>query len=422
MKTITQAHYVEPENTESIREEPLVIHRKEGKRNNQLIVFVHGLSGSRYGKDSTWGEFPAFIFADFPLLDVGLYEYQTLSARWRLRESLDLKKEAQVLADLIRDELSNYVSVILVGHSMGGLLCKAAISRLVVNNEKDILSRISGLILMATPQLGSMRVPNWLGKFSTDFQALKPHGEFISEINNTFENHLEFDERIAGVDRVTIPTWAVLGASDFWVDQMSAGIGLAARRKKIARGSHTEIVKPKDKDGGIYSWVRDRIEVCLSRFKYDVFIASAMAGLATEEDYRVNRNIILELQQQLRDTCNFQSTFYAGQALTSKAEFDAQDLSLEEDIRALSESRYFLLFYPQKLVSSVIFVAGLALALGKPSVYFVQDRRDLPFLMAHADQASLNARVKIYEYSAENEIFKLIRKHGARLWRAHRAP
>lgn len=422
MKTITQTQFIEPENIESIREEPLIIHRKEGKKNNQLIIFVHGLSGSRYGKDATWGEFPAFIFADFPLLDVGLYEYRTLFARWRIWDSLDLKKEAQVFADLIRDELSNYVSVILVGHSMGGLLCKAAISRLVVNNEKDILSRISGLILMATPQLGSMRVPNWLGEFSTDFQALKPHGEFIGEINNTFENHLEFDERIAGVDRVTIPTWAVLGASDFWVDQISAGIGLAASRKKIARGSHTEIVKPKDKDVGIYSWVRDRIKVSLSRFKYDVFIASAMAGLATEEDYQANRNVILELQQQLRDTCNFQSTFYAGQALTSKADFDAQDVALEDEIRALSDSKYFLLFYPQKLVSSVIFEAGLALAFGKPSVYFVQNRHDLPFLMANAEQASLNATVKIYEYSAENGISKLIRQHGARLWRTHRTP
>jgi pimeloyl-ACP methyl ester carboxylesterase len=416
LKTLSQSQFVEPEDLRTISEEALVIHHAKGKNNNQLIIFVHGLGGSRYGKKSTWGDFPAFIFADFPQLDVGLYEYRTLLTRLKFWNSVDLQTEAQVFADLIRDELSNYVSVILVGHSLGGLLCKAAISRLVRNNEKDILSRISGLILMATPQLGSMRVPKLLAGLSPDFQALKPHGEFVGEINNTFENHLYCDERIGGVDRITIPTWAVLGASDFWVDQISAGVGLAANRKKIARGSHTEIVKPKDKDSGIYSWVRERIKVSLGRFKYDVFIASAMASLETEREYQENRAAVLDLERQLKDACNFQSIYYAGHSLESKAEFEAQDVALEDDIRALSESKYFLLLYPQRLVSSVIFEAGLALAFGKPSIYFVRERNHLPFLMAKAEQASLIAKVKIYEYNTHKDISNLINRHGARLW------
>ncbi len=416
MKKLPQSKFLEPEDIGSIQEEALVIHQRKGTNNNQLIVFVHGLGGSRYGKKATWGKFPAFIFEDLPQLDVGLYKYRTLLGRLKFWKSVDLRVEAQVFADLIRDELSNYMSVILVGHSMGGLLCKAAISRLVRNNEQDTLSRISGLILMATPQLGSMSVPKLLAPLSPDSRALKPHGEFIGEINNTFENYLDCDERIGGVDRVTIPTWAVLGASDFWVDQISSGIGLASNRKKIVRGSHTEIVKPEDKNSGTYSWVRDRIKMSLGRFKYDVFIASAMAGLETEEQYQQQRKDVLELQRLLKDTCNFQSIFYAGRNLESKAEFEAQDIALEDDVRALSESKYFLLLYPQKLVSSVIFEAGLALALGKPSVYFVRERNHLPFLMAKAEQASLMTRVKIYEYATRDDIAKLIKIHGARLW------
>jgi hypothetical protein len=416
MKKLLQSQFCEPEDIESLREQPLVAHQREGTNNNHLTVFVHGFGGSRYGKKATWGMFPSLIFDDLPQVDVGLYEYRTLFGRFKFWKSVELETEAQVFADLIRDELSNYVSVILIGHSMGGLLCKGAISRLVRNNQKDILSRINGLILMATPQLGSMRVPKLFARFSPDFRALKPHGEFIGEINDTFENYLSFDERDGGVDRVTIPTWAVLGASDFWVDQLSAGIGLASNRKKIVRGSHTDIVKPKDRDSGTYSWVRDRIKDSLDRFKYDVFIASAMAGLETEEQYRQQRDDVLKLQQVLKVACNFQSIFYAGEKIESKAKFDVQNLALEDDLRALNESRYFLLLYPEKRVSSVVFEAGLALALGKPSVYFVRDRNHLPFLMAKAEQASLVAKVKIYEYRTIDNVANLIRQHGARLW------
>jgi len=416
LKRLSQSQFIEPDNNNSIQEEALVIHHREGTNHNQLIIFVHGLGGSRYGKTATWGEFPTYIFADFPEVDVGLYQYRTLLARLKFWKSIDLETEAQVFADLLRDELSRYVDIVLVGHSLGGLLCKAAISRLVKNTEKDTLSRISGLILMATPQLGSMRVPRLLSWLSADFQALKPHGAFIAEINRTFENNLYSDERIARLDGVTIPTWAVLGASDFWVDQISAGIGLPSNRKKIARGSHTEIVKPKDKDSGIYSWVRDRIKVSVSRFKYDVFIASVMASLKTEKEYQESRKAVLELELHLKEACNFQSIFFAGRKLKSMAQFEAQDVALEDDVSALSESKYFFLLYPQKVLSSVIFEAGLALALGKPSVYFVRDRSHLPFLMRKAEQASLTARVKIYEYNTSEDIANLIKHHGVRLW------
>jgi len=414
MKKIPQIQF---EDLEAVAEEPLVIHQQINAPNNQLIIFVHGLGGSRYGDKATWGKFPKFIFEDIPQLDVGLYEYQTLLRRLKFWKSVPLKAEAKIFADIIRDELSNYKTVILVGHSMGGLLCKAVISDLINTQDKDALSRIGGLILMATPQLGSIRVPKLFSWFSSDFAALRTHGEFVAEINDMFENHLYLDERINATDKTIIPTWAVLGASDFWVDQLSAGIGLVSSRKKIVRGSHTEIVKPKSKESDAYSWVRDRINVCLGRFRYDVFLSSAMAGLHTEEDYQKYRDEALHLEQMLTKKCNFQFIFYAGRDLKTKA-FEAQNISLHDDFSALRESRYYLLLYPEKIVSSVLFEAGWALALGKPSVYYVHDRDDLPFLMAQAGDASLNSKVTIYEYGdkGRQEISHLIEQHGEKLW------
>ena len=256
--------------------------------------------------------------------------------------------------------------------------------------------------------------------FSPDAQALKAHGDFVTEINETFENCLYLDEKINAFDKATIPTWAVQGASDFWVDQLSSGIGLPSSRKKIVRGGHRKIIKPINTEDDVYAWVIKRIKICLSRFKYDVFLSSAMAGLKTEEDYQKYRNEALHLEKIMKEKCNFQEIFYAGRNLATKAAFEAQNLSLEDDFNALRESRYFLLIYPERIVSSVLFEAGWALALGKPSVYYVRNRADLPFLMREASATSLNAKVRIYEYEStvngRDEILHLLDCHRERLW------
>jgi len=417
---IKQASFQAPDDLDEATQYPLIIHSKHtlDNKDNHLIIFIHGLGGRRYGDKSTWGNFPKFIFEDIPQLDVGLYEYRTAFRRLVFWKSIPLREEARILAEIIRDELSKYKSIILVGHSMGGLLCKAVITSLVSAGDKATLSRISGLVLMASPQLGSTRVFSFLSPLSSDFQVLKAHGDFVTEINETFENHLCQDEHINAEGKTIIPTWAVRGASDFWVDALSSGIGLASSRIKVVHGSHTEIVKPKSRDIGAYTWVRDRINICLNRFKYDVFISSAMAGLKTEEDYQTYRTEALNLEKILKEKCGFTSVFYAGRDLKTMAEFQSQSLSMHDDFLALKESKYFLLIYPDRIVSSVLFEAGWALAMGKSSVYYVHDRDDLPFLMAEAGNANVASKVRIYEYGKKGrrEIFHLVKEHGEKLW------
>ena len=94
-----------------------------------------------------------------------------------------------------------------------------------------------------------------------------------------------------------------------------------------------------------------------------------------------------------------------------------EDFSLSEDLEALRRSKYFMLVYPERIVSSVLFEAGLAVALGKPSVYFIRDRRNLPFLMKQAEQAKLPAGVRIYEYESLSKIENLLQNPGEGLWK-----
>jgi len=138
MKRLTAPAYAEPENPESLHEEPLVVHqRAEPSANNKMVLFVHGLGGSRYGRTSTWGNFPRHLFEDIPAIDVGMLQYRTLTGRFGFSKSVSLEQEARVFADVLRDQLSAYQSIVLIGHSMGGLMCKAVIHELVRRGDKN---------------------------------------------------------------------------------------------------------------------------------------------------------------------------------------------------------------------------------------------------------------------------------------------
>ena len=255
MRRLVQNTFAEPDDPSALAGEPLVIHlRTEPTRNRALVIFVHGLGGHRYGNDATWGFFPKFLFEDLPDLDVGLYQYVTLFGRLRFWESIDLAQEAIVFADLIRD-VAPYDVVILVGHSMGGLLCEAAIASLVNTAQDQALHKIRGMILMASPQTGSQRVPAMLSWFSKDAYALRPHGDFVTALQRTLTDRvwlLEVADPPPG--RYPIPGWAILGSSDAWVDRLSGSIGLPSSQTKTIRGSHTQIVKPSSKQNDGYEF------------------------------------------------------------------------------------------------------------------------------------------------------------------------
>src|ERR1700709_1524187 len=90
MKTISQGQFSTPVDLDEVAEEAIVVHHHDGVPATRIVVFVHGLGGSRYGAKSTWGNFPKFIFEDIPDLDVGLYQYDSLFKQFGFRSQIEL--------------------------------------------------------------------------------------------------------------------------------------------------------------------------------------------------------------------------------------------------------------------------------------------------------------------------------------------
>jgi pimeloyl-ACP methyl ester carboxylesterase len=238
-------------------EPPLVVHRRPGGKNKHLVIFVHGLAGSRYGKRPTFGAFPRFIYEDFPQVDVGLYGYRTLQKRLKFWYSVTLEDEAGVLAGELQD-LDGYECVFLMGHSMGGLLCQSAVVHLLKYNLLAPLAHIAALFLAATPQTGSQRAPalSWLN----DFVVLKAHSKFVTDLRTFMQNRINVDEGVIDPGKYLLPTYAIVSASDLWVDFLSGALGLTEERLRRLHGTHTQIVKPENKQQHGYTFIAARIQ------------------------------------------------------------------------------------------------------------------------------------------------------------------
>jgi HAD superfamily phosphoserine phosphatase-like hydrolase len=265
MKYLLQTAFNMLQNDPDPEESMIISRRTDPPQNNALIVFVHGLGGTRYGKKPTWGHFPNYLYEDLPFADIGLYRYRTLWGRLRFTRSIDLDKEAEIFADIVRD-LDSYTRIVLIGHSMGGLLCKAVIKSLLDTNQTDVLARIKGMVLMATPQLGSLRVIPFIWRLTADGRALHAHSKLTTELNKIFINRVNILESGPDqTDKFPIPTFAVIPASDMFVDELSAGLNVPITQQKRVTGAHTSIVKPENKDRDAYRFVHTKVENCIKR-------------------------------------------------------------------------------------------------------------------------------------------------------------
>jgi pimeloyl-ACP methyl ester carboxylesterase len=246
---------------------PILLHCRPGVADQKLILFLHGFGGRRY---RTWGDLPCYLFEDCPDTSLALYDYHSGHRALRPASAIELRDLARELADMIRDE--DFTRVVLIGHSMGGLLAKAVVrdlldSRCRSTDDIPSIQRIAGMILLATPQAGSLWIPPILGFFSRNFRVLRTHSSFVSDLNDTFQNRIDTSGRRAKDPQyeVSIPMFGVIGNRDKMVDRLSSSFGLLRNQLKHVRANHKSVVKPKSRQDGAYPWILTKVQECLSR-------------------------------------------------------------------------------------------------------------------------------------------------------------
>lgn len=259
MAEIHQLDFRRPQETDPVLQEPLIIHKHRAVDAESIVILVHGWGGSRY---TTWGSTPKFLFEDLPSVDIGLYDYVSGPRRARFTRSVSFDVQTQHLASTIRS-LRQYRRVILMGHSLGGLLCQYAIvdllESMVPTDDTDVpaVHRVAGLFLIGAPQAGTRLVLPGFGWLTTDLQVLRQGSSTVQRIVRTFANRVVTHGAPNG--KLFIPTFAVVGGQDWVVDGFSARLALPDAHTKPVMRDHRGVAKPKHKEEEAYVWVRSRL-------------------------------------------------------------------------------------------------------------------------------------------------------------------
>ena len=151
------------------------------------------------------------------------------------------------------------------------------------------------------------------------------------------------------------------------------------------------------------------------------FIAVPMSSVSREE-YDVIRSAVADISKSLKRRKLIFPLIIRVNSLASKYksydEFNSARLSLEKSIKGVKRAGKFVLIYPNNpkdghAPSSTLIETGIAFALEKPTVVFVRDGVNLPYMLREAPNVDIKRlRVKTYEYEKIEDIADRVRREG----------
>lgn len=211
----------------------------EVRRQNQpgAILLIHGFGGE---PQTTFGMMPAFLAGSDQLTqwDIHCFGYPTslspdVTGVWAADP--DLTTLAGLLStSLDQLQFREYKQLVLVGHSMGGLIIQRALL------EGEFRARVKQVVLFGTPSNGLKKA--WWGKlWKRQARDMVAGGEFITGLRQDwkrkFGNKPPFGFRV------------VAGVRDEFVPRESSVDVFPAEQRNFLPGNHLEMVKPETAGG-----------------------------------------------------------------------------------------------------------------------------------------------------------------------------
>jgi hypothetical protein len=136
-----------------------------------------------------------------------------------------------------------------------------------------------------------------------------------------------------------------------------------------------------------------------------VFLSMQMSDLAGNEYVDV-RQAIMDVVFELR---RFHAVYFFNEFVQRQETFDERLFDARTYLREIDKAEYFVAVLSRKIVSSIYFEAGYALARGKRCIYFVADDRLMPMLMRRVALSHSNVRVcRTTDLADIKEVLKLI--------------
>jgi pimeloyl-ACP methyl ester carboxylesterase len=279
--------------------------KRENKPN--VILFVHGLNGGL----ETWSHdektsFPEMLASEPQLAehyDIACFNYFTTFTNTygtskslfsrifgslnKLRKNLPITELAQLLRTEFEVNLSDYERVIIIAHSMGGLISKACI---LGHLEETQATVVKGFISLAVPHSGA-KIAN-IGSLISSNVQLKDLGVLSDAVDQLSRDWLNATN--------PPPAKYIYAAHDLVVDKKSALAIESQKKDSIAVDEdHFSICKPKDQNETVYKAVLKYIIEFNSVYKEPLLVQKFEDNNQYNDHFFVLKMVIAEVHEAI---------------------------------------------------------------------------------------------------------------------------
>ncbi|HEX9801142.1 MAG TPA: alpha/beta fold hydrolase [Thermoanaerobaculia bacterium] len=266
---------------QTVTKDVLFTLRRTGSKNVRAALFIHGFTGHHeetWINASTGASFPGLLQADTELSDYDVFGFQY---RTSAVSGESIKKIARQLADEIEQRMSRYEQIVVIAHSMGGLV---AMHYILIQLRAARSLPIRGVMLYAVPINGSHLVSmakaagialkfvvpragglfGWLRGQNEQVSQLAPASEFVQELNDEWAlrvvngGHSSEEAK----RRSLLPVRVVTGTKDLVVREVSAKGTYGAIDWHPLDFGHVAVVKPEDATDPRYLKAKDFLVQC----------------------------------------------------------------------------------------------------------------------------------------------------------------
>jgi hypothetical protein len=222
--------------------------RPDNPNHHAAVVMVHGFTGSGLG---TWRDLAPRIAGNAQLSswDCWTITYTTswlpdICGIWGADADLSILAE-RLATDLQRGTLARYKSLVLMAHSMGGLILQKALI-----DCNPIAARTSAVILFGTPSNGLVKART-IKFWKRQLDGMARGGSFITQLRADWTNRFE--------SKAPFSFLAVGGERDQFVPPESSLGPFPKDQRAVIAGNHVTMIHPPKSDPNVMDLVVRRI-------------------------------------------------------------------------------------------------------------------------------------------------------------------
>ncbi|KAJ5961036.1 Eisosome protein 1 [Penicillium vulpinum] len=286
------------------RDDPMgltVLHAPESKKRTVDILFIHGLGGTSL---RTWCKnrdleflWPKKWLAEEPDMSTArilTFGYNANFAAKKEQASLSIGDFANDLLFHMKydddgDDKMGEVPIIIVAHSMGGLVFKKAFIHGHLNEQyREITSSIKAVLFMATPHRGTdlaeslnrILTSSIFGHSSKDYvRELTKGSTTIDELNDTFRHHAAKLQIFSFYETLT----TAIGPMNMMIlEKYSSLLGYHNETPEPLMANHHDVVKFSSRNDPNYKSVRGALRSIVNAFR-----SSKLHENDTEKDFNI---------------------------------------------------------------------------------------------------------------------------------------